>query len=130
MATMKQGINTPLVAVVGLIAGLLFVIVILGVQGWYAWQTDKIRAATYEGARDRDLARITAEQTENLKRVGYTSDARDAVALPIDAAMARWLEANGQPGTEGTEPAEGEPDAPDAAAGTADPVDPVTPAED
>ena len=127
MATMKQGINTPLVAVVGLIAALLFVIVILGVQGWYAWQTDKIRAAAYEGARDRDLTRIVAEQTENLKRVGYTSDARDAVALPIDAAMARWLEANAQPGADADA---GEPDAPDAAAGTADPVEPVTPAED
>ncbi|MEM6313187.1 MAG: hypothetical protein AAF743_03825 [Planctomycetota bacterium] len=101
MAAMKQGINIPVVCVVGLIGTLIMVNLVLGVQAWYFWSTDRLMAERAQGARDRDLRLLTAEQTANMTAVRFTDESKQTVAVPIDMAIDMWLadnakEASGQ----------------------------------
>ncbi|MEM8873956.1 MAG: hypothetical protein AAGD32_06815 [Planctomycetota bacterium] len=104
MAAMKQGINVPVVSMVGLIALLIMVNLVLGVQAWYYWSTDRLMAERAQDARDRDLRMLSEEQTANMTAVRFTDDSKQTVAVPIDMAMDMWLDANA---TDGTTPSSG-----------------------
>ena len=123
---MKQDIKVSIIVIVGTIGILILVLSALMVQGWYYWQNDKITAERYQNARDRDLVRVTAEQRDNLARLGYADETRATAALPIDRAIDLWLAEHGNADTSAAD-RDDDLAAPDAASGGADPIDPVLP---
>jgi hypothetical protein len=102
---------------------IIFILLVLMVQGWYYWQVDKITATNAQNSRDRDLARLVAEQQANNQRLGYADDSRELAAIPIDLAMDLWIAEHGTPIAVNQNAPETE--RPDAASGGADPVTPV-----
>lgn len=115
MASVKQDINVGLIAFIGLVGSMLLLILVLGVQAWFAYETDAIRELRYESDQNLDWMRLRDEQYTNLgDTVGnstiyaepgniegdgyrWTSERRDAAAMPIHAAMAAVVAQNGGP---------------------------------
>ena len=124
MASVKQDINVGLVAFIGAVGALVLLIVVLGVQAWYGYETDAIRAERYDTDQNVDWQKRRDEQYANLgDTVGngtiyahaptptptptagegvsggyrWTSEARDTAIIPIHAAMAAYVEQNGGP---------------------------------
>lgn len=100
MAAMKQGINVSVVSIVGLVGVLIMVNLVLGVQAWYNWSTDRLMADRNQNGRDRDLRMLSEEQIGNVSQVRFTDDSKQTVALPIATAMDMWLDANANRSTE------------------------------
>lgn len=96
MAAIKQDVNVPLVLTIGVVAGLLLIVGVIGVQGWYQdAANDEIAAKYIPYDKDNDLTRLKAGQLDNLSRYHWVDKSHNVVAIPIDAAMSEVVQTQG-----------------------------------
>ena len=111
----KQDINVGMVAFTGLVGAMLLLIIIWGVQGWYAYEVDLLRQRRNTIDDNVDWNRLKVEQYVNLADpVGndtifaaevpgvdaaegfrWVDDSKQAAAIPIHVAMAEIARRNG-----------------------------------
>ena len=116
----KQDVNVGLVAFIGVVGAMLLLIIVWGVQAWYAFEVDSINQSRYESDRNVSwidhkteqyanigdpvgnatiyAAALTADERAKLPAgYGYRYlDAKETVAaIPIHAAMAEVIRENG-----------------------------------
>ena len=116
----KQDINVGLVAFVGVVGAMLLLIIVWGVQAWYAYEVDAINEQRNDSDQNVGWIDHKAEQYANIgDPVGnatiyasgmtadergklpadygyrYFSDKKDVAAVPIHAAMAEVVRENG-----------------------------------
>lgn len=114
MASVRQDINVGLIAFIGLVGSMVLLIVVVGVQAWFGYETDAIREARYASGLNLDWIRLRDEQYANLgdpvgngtiyasasgelEGSGYrwTSEAKETAVMPIHAAMAAFVAQHG-----------------------------------
>ena len=66
MASIRQDINVGLIAFIGIVGSMVLLILVLGVQGWYAYESDRIRAERYDADQNLDWINLKAEQYANI----------------------------------------------------------------
>ena len=118
----KQDVNVGLVAFVGVVGAMLLLIIVWGVQAWYAYEVDAINQNRYASDNNTDwishkdeqyanigdpignatiyAAGMTAAERDKLPAgfgYRYLSDKKDVAAIPIHAAMAEVIRENGGP---------------------------------
>ena len=116
----KQDVNVGLVAFVGVVGAMLLLIIVWGVQAWYAYEVDSINQSRYESDRNVSWIDHKTEQYGNIGdpvgnatiyAAGMTADERaklaagygyryvgqnrEVAAIPIHAAMAEVIRENG-----------------------------------
>ncbi len=119
MSSFRQDINVGMLVFVGLVGSLVLLIMVLGVQAWFAYETDVILTQRYAIDQNDPLLELKGEQLANigdpvgngvvygsalLDDVGelpetagyrYADDARSQAVMPIHAAMAAFVNAHG-----------------------------------
>lgn len=96
MAAIRQEVNVPLVLTIGVVAGLLLIVGIIGVQGWYQSEVNDVFADKYAAYdQDNSLVDLKAAQTENISRYHWVDQAHNVVAIPIDQAMSEMVQTQG-----------------------------------
>ena len=116
----KQDVNVGLVAFVGVVGAMLLLIIVWGVQAWYAFEVDSINQERYEADKNVTWIDHKVEQYANIgDPVGnatiyaagmsqeeraklpagfgyrYVDAKKDVAAIPIHAAMAEVIRENG-----------------------------------
>jgi hypothetical protein len=85
---MPDEIDTPKLAVIGVVGTMVVVLVVFVVQVlFYRW-TNELRDERNVQHVDQALARYRAEQDEKLHRTALLDAASGRVAIPIERAMA------------------------------------------
>jgi hypothetical protein len=80
-------INTPLVAMVGLVSVLAFVGIIVGLQGLYlSFERAEIERKVI-AVEPIDAKNLLAEQEATLNRTGWLDRDKGIIAIPIERAM-------------------------------------------
>ena len=82
-----EDLNTPMIAVVGLVGALLTVIVILAAQVLYYTAANRGDERKIVNAPTTTSDSLLAEQEVKLTRYGWISRDNKQVAIPIDRAM-------------------------------------------
>jgi hypothetical protein len=118
MASVRQDINVGLLVFIGLVGAMVLLIIVLGVQAWFAFETDLIIRDRYRQDENRAYNALKSEQLANIgdpignsiiysaaidPPVGYgsaegyrwTSDTRETAVIPIHEAMAQIVRENG-----------------------------------
>jgi hypothetical protein len=113
----RQDINVGLIAFVGLVGSMLLLVIIWGVEGWYAYEVDLLSAKRFEEERGDQWLERRDEQYANIGDVigndtiyagpgaaewpggGYrfTSRERTTAVIPIHAAMVEIVRQSGGP---------------------------------
>ena len=116
----KQDVNVGLVAFVGVVGAMLLLIIVWGVQAWYAFEVDAINEQRNDSDQNVEWIDHKTEQYANIgDPVGnatiyaagmnaeqrgklpadygyrYLSDKKDVAAVPIHLAMAEVVRENG-----------------------------------
>jgi hypothetical protein len=66
MSTTKQDVNVGLVAFIGIVGSMVLLILVVGVQAWFAYEKDVITYNRYDTSDNLDLERLKAEQYANI----------------------------------------------------------------
>jgi hypothetical protein len=93
----KQEANVPLVLTIGIVAGILIIVIIIGLQGWYQSQENDEMAFKAELFKNADLIDLKAAQTDNISHYRWVDKQNNVVSIPIDRAMQVMIETNGNP---------------------------------
>jgi hypothetical protein len=103
MAAFKQEVNVPLILTLGAVSGIILLVTIIGVESWYdGAEQDEIAAQNIEFP-NTDLKDLQDGQKTFLERTQWTNKDHNAVAIPIEKAMAELIKTHGVLPT--TEPA-------------------------
>jgi cytochrome c1 len=101
--SIRQEVNAPVIWTVGIVAGLLLLVVIVGLQAWfYAAERDEI-ARKWEQAGNPWLDNLRREQSRNLTTRRWVDVEKQIVTMPIDRAAA-YVAAHGGRLPESTTP--------------------------
>lgn len=101
--SIRQEVNAPVIWTVGIVAGLLLLVVIVGLQAWfYAAERDEI-ARKWEQAGNPWLDNLRREQSRNLTTRRWVDVEKQIVTMPIDRAAA-YVAAHGGRLPESTSP--------------------------
>ncbi len=84
---MPDEIDTPKLAVIGVVGTIVVLLVVFGVQVLYYYWTREVRVAENVRHKDSALARYEAEQQEKLHRTAWVDQKTGKVAIPIERAM-------------------------------------------
>ncbi len=84
---MPDEIDTPKLAVIGVVGTMIVVLVIFAVQVLFYTVTAEVRDERNVEHVDQALARYKAEQDEKLHRTALLDPATHKVAIPIERAM-------------------------------------------
>ena len=83
MSSTKQDVNVGLVAFIGVVGAMVLLILALGVQAWFGYETDVIRQDRLDAADNVDWLRLKAEQYANIgDPVGNDTIYADEVTNP------------------------------------------------
>jgi hypothetical protein len=83
----QEDVNTPTVAVVGVVGAVLVFAAIVGLQAWfYNWQEQETYRKVVEPANE-ELTRLVAEQQVQLNRYHAIDSKTGVYGIPIDRAM-------------------------------------------
>ncbi len=66
MSSTRQDVNVGLVAFTGVVGTMVLFIIVLGVQAWFAYETDLIINARYSADDNVDWRRLKSEQYANI----------------------------------------------------------------
>lgn len=114
MSSFRQDINVGLLVFIGVVGALVLLIMVLGVQAWFAYETDVILTQRYAADQNTTLAEHKAEQLENIgdplgngivygaadgemvsDGYRYADEEKTVAVIPIHAAMAAIVNQNG-----------------------------------
>ena len=84
---MSDEIDTPKLAVIGVVGTMIVVLVVFAVQVLYYTVTAEVRDERNVQHVDQALARYRAEQDEKLHRTAWVDPAAKKVTIPIERAM-------------------------------------------
>jgi len=93
----KQEANVPLVLTIGIVAGILIIVIIIGLQGWYQSQENDEMAYKADLFKNADLIDLKAAQTDNISHYRWVDNQNNVVSIPIERAMQVMIETNGNP---------------------------------
>jgi hypothetical protein len=93
----KQEANVPLVLTIGIVAGILIIVIIIGLQGWYQSQENDEMAYKADLFKNADLIDLKAAQTDNISHYRWVDKQNNVVSIPIERAMQVMIETNGNP---------------------------------
>jgi hypothetical protein len=118
MAAIRQDINVGLIAFVGVVSSMILLITVVGVQAWFAFETDRVLEERYAHDRNVDWIALKQEQYDNIgDPVGngtiyaaheqadveidplstwrFADESRTKLVAPIHVAMAELARRNG-----------------------------------
>lgn len=86
---LKHDINIPLLATIGIVASMLLLVVLFGVQAWYDWEVDNYFADTWGNSISQKVAEQKAAQKGDIESAPRFVDPskRDVARIPIAQAM-------------------------------------------
>lgn len=84
---MSDEIDTPRLAVIGVVGTMIVLLVVFVVQVVYYKLTRELDHRRNVEHTDQALARYQAEQAEKLQRLGWIDAQAGVVAIPIERAM-------------------------------------------
>ena len=82
--SIKQEVNAPLILTIGAVAGVLFLIVVMGLQAWWLWAEQGQIQANDAAAGHDDVRTLLDNQRARLERSGNIDG---KTYLPIGDAM-------------------------------------------
>jgi hypothetical protein len=83
MASVRQDVNVPLVAFVGIVSSMVLLILVLGVHAWFGYEQDLVLSERYAADRNVDWIALKAEQYANIgDDVGNDTIYGDEVPAP------------------------------------------------
>lgn len=120
MAATKQEANVSLVLCVGIVAGILVLVIVIGVQAWYTSAEEAeadvkadqypnqtlldLKNAQLDKISDFDLTRRIGSSPDELKAIAATQPVyhwvdkkNNVVAIPIQEAMDIYVKTEGKP---------------------------------
>ena len=83
----EDEVNTPMVAVVGVFAVVLLLVIVVGLQVLYATMTQAELARKDSPIASPALADYVSQQRERLDGYRWVDQTKGVVAIPIDKAM-------------------------------------------
>jgi hypothetical protein len=86
MAT-RQEANAPLLAVIGIVAILLLIVIIIGVQAWFMAEQKADIERKFSDAQPTWLVDLKTEQTQRLETARWVDQSKGIVQIPIEEAM-------------------------------------------
>jgi hypothetical protein len=100
----KQEVNVPLVLTIGVVAGLVLIVLVIGVQGWYQSAENDEMALKAEEFPNTELIDLKAGQASRISHYRWVDQKNNVVAIPIEAAMKIMIDTQGNLPT--TQPAQ------------------------
>lgn len=100
----KQEVNVPLVLTIGVVAGLILIVLVIGVQGWYQSAENDQMAEKADHYPNTDLIDLKAAQIDRISQYRWVDQKNNVVAIPIDQAMKIMVQTQGNLPT--TQPAQ------------------------
>ncbi len=82
--SIKQEVNAPLILTIGAVAGVLFLIIVMGLQAWWLWAEQGQIQANYAAGTHDDVRIMLDQQRATLQRSGEVDG---KAKMPIEAAM-------------------------------------------
>jgi hypothetical protein len=85
---MKQEVNVPLVATIGIVSVVLLVVIVIGTSAWYLAADQEVTASNFEEYPDQSVITLQSSQLMRINSPAHWLDADHKVAaIPIDQAM-------------------------------------------
>jgi len=100
----EQDANVPLVLTIGIVAGILLIVIVIGLQGWYQSEENDERAIKADHYKNTELIELKQTQTNNISQFRWVDKTKNVVAIPIDQAMRIVIDSHGNPPS--TQPAQ------------------------
>ena len=100
MAATKQEANVSLVLCVGIVAGILVLVIVIGVQAWYTSAEEAeadVKADAYPNTTLIDLKASQRAKIGDVENPGYhwVDKPNNVVAIPIQQAMDIYVKTEG-----------------------------------
>ncbi len=84
---LKNDINVPLLATIGVISSMLLVVILLGVHTWYLWELQSEFGEKCAGATNAHVVEVKSAQLAHLQAFGKADPAKGTFRIPISVAM-------------------------------------------
>jgi hypothetical protein len=83
----KQEVNVSLVVTIGVVAGILIIVCVIGVQAWYQNEEQAEMAVKAVEFPNYALISLKTDQLANINTYRWVDKKNGVVAIPIDLAM-------------------------------------------
>ena len=93
MAT--EDLSTSRIAAIGIVGVLLLLVLILGTEAFFGWQSEA-ELAMYDNAPTYGLENLKAAQLEKINQYRWVDREKQLVAIPIDQAMQIMVQTAGK----------------------------------
>jgi hypothetical protein len=85
---MKQEVNVPLVATIGVVSVILLVVIVIGTSAWYLAADQEVEAENFDKYPDQSAITLQSTQLMRINAPPHWADADHKIAaIPIDQAM-------------------------------------------
>jgi hypothetical protein len=85
---MKEEVNVPLVATIGIVSVILLVVIVIGTSAWYLAADQEVAAENFDMYPDQAALTLQNSQRMRINSPAHWMDADHKVAaIPIDQAM-------------------------------------------
>lgn len=92
----KEDFKIGAIIVVGVVAGLILIVLVIGVQGWFLDEIHRETARKWDDIPIRWLTDLQAGQQEKIGSYRWMDRSKRIVAIPIDDAIKRLIENGGK----------------------------------
>jgi len=83
----RQGVKVGHILVIGAVAGLVLIVLVIGVQGWFLDEVHQETARKWDDTPIRWLADLREGQQQKINSYRWVDRQKQTVAIPIDEAM-------------------------------------------
>jgi hypothetical protein len=96
----KEDVNSPLIITLGAISGFLVIVIVIGLQAWFATEEQQELTDRYTDSASYQLvgptvAQVRAEQQKKIDSYRWIDRDKQIAAIPIDQAMRLLIQNNG-----------------------------------
>jgi len=90
-----EDLSTSRIAAIGIVGVLLLLVLILGTEAFFGWQSEA-ELAMYDNAPTYGLENLKAAQLEKINQYRWVDREKQLVAIPIDQAMQIMVQTAGK----------------------------------
>lgn len=83
----RQGVKIDHVLVIGVVAGFVLIVLVIGVQGWFLDEVHQETARKWDDTPIQWLADLRQGQQQKINSYRWVDRQKQTVAIPIDEAM-------------------------------------------
>ena len=92
----KEDVNTELIITVGAVSGFVVIVLMIGLQAWFASEEQREITTDYSKSTNTQLTDLRTQQEAKITGYRWVDKDKKVVAIPIDEAKKLLIENNGK----------------------------------